>query len=171
MGRVLAILIGAGVACALAGAASSTTRDVRQRPGYSRVIVSGASLRCLAKRVDGDKVHAGPFTGLIDPDYDVVGGRFRLHVGAYRDRATGLSQKIPWFLPRAYRVGVFLVVHGRRLAPGPGAFTQRFPEAGSSDPTDPHVFPSVLRPPRPGCWRLTFWTGRAAGSLLVRIDR
>jgi hypothetical protein len=169
MGRALAVLIGAGVACALAGAASSTTRDLRQGAGYGRVIVSDASLRCLAKRVDGDKVHAGPFTGLIDPDYDVVGGRFRLHVGAYRDRATGLAQKIPWFLPSSYRVGVFMVVHGRRLAPRPGAFTQRFPEAGSSDP-DQHVFPSVLRPPRPGCWRLTFSSGRATGSLLVRID-
>jgi hypothetical protein len=138
-------------------------------PSYSRVIVFDAKLRCLAKRVDGDKVHAGPFTGFVARQYDVVDGRFRLRVGAYRDRATGLSQKIPWFLPHSYRVGTFLVIHGRRLAPPGGAFTQRFAEAGSPD-ADQHVFPSTLRPPSAGCWRLTFRTRYVRGYLVVRVD-
>jgi len=140
-------------------------------PSYSRVIVFDANLRCLAARVDGDHVHAGPFTGFVSPPYDVVDGRFRLRVGAFRDRATGLSQKIPWFLARSYRVGSYLTIHGRRLAPPGGAFTQTFQEAGSSSNPDQHVFPSTLRPPRAGCWRLSFRTGSVRGYVVVRIDR
>jgi hypothetical protein len=139
-------------------------------PSYSRVIVFDANLRCLAARVEGDRVHAGPFTGFVSPPYDVVDGRFRLRVGAFRDRATGLSQKIPWFLPRSYRVGAFLVVDGRRLAPPGPAFTQRLAEAGSPDP-DQHVFPSILRPPSAGCWRLAFRTRFVRGYLIVQVDR
>jgi hypothetical protein len=160
MRRALAVIIGAGVACALAGAASSTTRGV-----------SDGTFRCLATRVDGAKVHAGPFTGLIDPDYDVVDGRFRLHVGVYRDRGTGLYQKVLWSLPLSYRVGPALVVHGRRLAPPRGTFTQRLAEAGSPSTPDKHYFPSTMRPPRAGCWRLSFTTGVVRGYLTVRVDR
>jgi hypothetical protein len=171
MGRALPILIGACVACALAGAASSTTRDFAQQRGSGGPIVADAYLRCLSTRTDGKTVHAGPFTGGIDPDYDVVAGRFRLHVGAYRDRATGLSQKILWSLPLSYRVGPALVVRGRRLAPPGGTFVQRLAEAGStSTMPDKHYFPSTLRPPRPGCWRLSFRTGAARGYLVVRVD-
>ena len=138
-------------------------------PSYSRVAVFDAKLRCLAKTVDGDKVRAGPFTGFIAPQYDVVDGRFRLHVGGFRDRATGLSQKIPWYLPHSYRVGTFLFVHGQRLSPPGAAFTQRLAEGGSPDPAQ-HVFPSILRPPSAGCWRLSFRTRYVRGYLVVRVD-
>jgi hypothetical protein len=57
---------------------------------------SGRS-QCAATPVRGNVVKAGVFTGYIAPRYDVVGGRFRLHVGEYRDSAIGLSQKIPWY--------------------------------------------------------------------------
>jgi hypothetical protein len=137
-------------------------------PTYSRVIVFQAQLDCLAAKVPGDRVHAGPFSGPISQSYDVVDGRFRLHVGRYRDRAIGLSQKIPWFLPRSYRVGPRLVVRGRRLAPPGRTFTQTFPEAGSLTP-DEHVFPSILKPPSEGCWRLTLRTAHVKGSLLVLV--
>jgi hypothetical protein len=138
-------------------------------PSYSRVIAFDAKLMCLAKPVHGAEVHAGPFSGFIAPQYDVVDGRFRLHVGAYRDRATGLSQKIPWYLPHSYRVGAFLFVHGQRLAPPGEAFTQRLAEAGSPDPAQ-HVFPSIIRPPSAGCWRLSFRTRYVRGYLVVRVD-
>ena len=159
MARVVALLVGAGMACLVAGAASSAS----VRP-------STASFACVATHVNGQYVHAGPFAGAISPDYDVVNGRFRLHVGAWRDRSTGLTQKIPWFLPAKYRVGVYLVIRGRRLAPAGGSFTLRLPEAGSLDPRQ-HVFPSTLKPPKPGCWRLSFETRHVLGRLLVRVTR
>jgi hypothetical protein len=159
MTRMAAVLLGAGMACALAGAASSAS-DRAGAPSYT----------CLATPVRGDLVHAGPFAGGIDPDYDVANGRFRLHVGAWRDRSIGLSQKIPWFLPGKYRVGVYLVISGRRLAPAGGSFTLRLPEAGSLDPSE-HVFPSNLSPPKAGCWRLSFQTRLVQGRLTVRVDR
>jgi hypothetical protein len=81
-----------------------------------------------------------------------------------------LSQKIPWFLPSKYRVGVYLVIRGRRLAPAGGSFTSRLPEAGSLDPKE-HVFPSTPSPPKPGCWRFTFQTRLVQGRLTVRVDR
>ena len=158
MTRAAALLLGAGLACVLAGAASSASarRDA-------------SSFTCLATPVRGTYVHAGPFAGGIYPKYDVVNGRFRLHVGPWRDRSIGLSQKIPWFLPGRYRVGVFLVVRGTRLAPVGGSFTVRLPEAGA-DPSQ-HVFPSTLSPPKPGCWRLSFQTRLVEGRLTVRVTR
>ncbi len=138
-------------------------------PGYSRVIVFRATLHCLSVPVDGDRVHAGPFTGLIDSDYDILDGRFRLHVGQYRDRATGLSQKIPWFLPKRYRVGSSLSVRGTRLAPPGRTFTEQLQEASSSDSPGQHVFPSAFAPPTAGCWKLSFKTRRVTGSLVVLV--
>jgi hypothetical protein len=159
MTRAAALLVGAGMACALAGAASSTP----DRAGVS-------SFSCRATPVRGQFVHAGPFAGAISPDYDVVNGRFRLHVGPWRDRAIGLTQKIPWFLPSKYRVGVYLVIRGRRLAPAGGSFTLRLPEAGSLDPKE-HVFPSTVSPPKAGCWQLSFQTRLVQGRLIARVTR
>jgi hypothetical protein len=158
MARVAALLLGAALACVLAGAASSAPERT-----------SATSYACRATPVHGSYVHAGPFAGGIDPDYDIVNGGFRLHVGPWRDRLMGLSQKIPWFLPGKYRVGVFLVVRGTRLAPAGGSFTARLPEAGA-DPGQ-HVFPSTLSPPKPGCWRLSFQTRLTHGRLIVRVTR
>jgi hypothetical protein len=159
MTRAVALLVGAGIACVLSGAASSASDRARS-----------SSFTCLATSVRGEYVHAGPFAGAVTPEYDVVNGRFRLHVGAWRDRSTGLTQKIPWFLPGKYRVGVYLVVHGTRLAPAGGSFTARLPEAGSLDPSQ-HVFPSILKPPKPGCWCLSFKTRLVQGRLIVRVTR
>jgi hypothetical protein len=159
MTRAVALLVGAGIACVVAGAASSAPDRARS-----------SSFTCLATSVSGQYVHAGPFAGAITPDYDIVNGRFRLHVGGWRDRSTGLTQKIPWFLPSRYRVGVYLVIRGTRLAPAAGSFTARLPEAGSPDPGE-HVFPSILKPPKPGCWRLSFQTRLVKGRLIARVTR
>jgi hypothetical protein len=158
MTRAVALLLGAGLACALAGAASSAS----DRAGSS-------NFTCMATLVHGDVVRAGPFAGGIYPKYDVVNGRFRLHVGPWRDRSIGLSQKIPWFLPGKYQVGPFLVVKGRRLAPAGGSFTVRLQEGGIGP--SQHVFPSNLSPPKPGCWRLSFQTRLVQGRLIVRVTR
>ncbi len=138
-------------------------------PEYSRVIVFKAKLRCLATLVHGNWVSAGAIRGAISPQYDVVDGRFRLHIGGWRNRATGLSQKIPWFLARKYGGGGALRLTGKRLAPPGRTFRQLFQEAYSSDSPDQHVFPSNISPPTSGCWRLTFRTGRVTGSLKVWV--
>jgi hypothetical protein len=158
MTRAVALLAGVAMGGGIAGAASS-------EPGRA----SASSVTCLATPVRGGYVHAGPFAGGIDPEYDILNGRFRLHVGAWRDRSIGLTQKIPWFLPGRYRVGVYLVVRGRRLAPAGGSFTVRLPEAGT-EPSE-HVFPGTLSPPKPGCWRLSFQTRLVEGRLTVRVTR
>ena len=77
--------------------------------------------RCVSAPVTGEIVRADPFVGYVVPRYDVVGGRFRLHVGVYRDRASGLSQKIPWFVPVKSGVGSDLTISFKRLAPSPPA--------------------------------------------------
>jgi len=132
-------------------------------PTYSRVIVFEARLRCLAAPVEGDRVHAGPFTGLLNPGHE-VDGRFRLNVGG--------RNKMGWFLPRKRAAEApWLSVKGVRLAPPGRVFTGQLSEAfGEGFPEDQHVYPSNLKPPTEGCWRLTFKTGRLTGSLVVLVS-
>jgi hypothetical protein len=128
----------------------------------------GGGAHCAATPVRGNVVKAGVFTGYIVPGYDVVGGRFRLHVGDYRNRATGLSQKIPWFAPVASGANGDLVVRWTRLAPLPARrFTVRAPTGGIFP--QGYVYPTSFSPPNAGCWRLTFRSGSATGSLTVLV--
>jgi len=128
-----------------------------------------ASAACLATPVHGDVVKAGPFVGHIAPGYDVVGGRFRLHVGPWRVPG-GLTQKIHWFVGKRYPVDGPLVVTGTRLDRSPRTFRQTFNAAGQSSPSTTYVFPSTIAPPAPGCWRLSFRSGRVAGSLVALVS-
>jgi hypothetical protein len=129
-----------------------------------------ASVACLATPVHGDVVRAGPFVGGIAPQYDVVNGRFRLHVGGYRDRAIGLSQKIPWFIARSYAVGPTLVVRGRRLGSRRARFKSILQQASSENNPRQWIYPSSFSPPSAGCWRLTFQSGRVTGRLTVLVS-
>jgi len=129
-----------------------------------------ASAACLATPVHGNVVRAGPFVGYLAPQYDVVNGRFRLHVGDYRDRASGLSQKIPWFIPRSYPVRWSFTVIGRRLGPIKGRFKSVLQQASSPSNPNKWVFPSSFSPPRAGCWSLTFRSGRVRGRLTVLVS-
>jgi hypothetical protein len=135
---------------------------------FGPALAALAAATCLATPVsaNGSRVNAGPFVGYIAPDYDVVNGRFSLRVGGMRTET--LSSKIPWFLPRRYRVGSELTVTGTRLI-RPARFVQSFAQAYS--PTNPaqHTFPSIISPPATGCWRLTFRSGRATGTLVVLV--
>ena len=128
-----------------------------------------ASAVCLATPVQDNQVKAGPFTGFVAPRYDVVQGRFRLHVGAYRDRAAGLSQKIGWLVPASYRVSGWLTVMGRRVSPSRQIFWDRFPEAYLPEPHDGWAFATNISPPSAGCWRLTLSSGNAVGRLTVLV--
>jgi hypothetical protein len=110
-------------------------------------------------------VRAGPFRGYISPTYDIVEGRFRLHVGPYRDRATGLTQKILWLASRRTGAVRSLAIVGNRLAPRPRrTFRQVFRSSGRT------YFPTNISPPSPGCWQLDLSSGAARGSLVARVD-
>jgi hypothetical protein len=131
-------------------------------------LASIASAACLATPVHGTTVKAGPFAGGLTPGYDVVDGRFRLHVGPWRVR-DGLTQKIPWFISKRYPIGGPLIVTGRRLNGSPRTFRQKFNAAATSSPST-YVFPSIIAPPAPGCWRLSFASGRVTGSLVALVS-
>jgi heat shock protein HslJ len=121
-----------------------------------------------ATRVDGSEVRAGPFVGLIHPEYDVVNGRFRLHVGPYRDRTVGLSQKILWRVSRQADVGRRLRIHARRLSPlSHRTFRRKLRRAGGDEKQ--WNFPSIINPPAEGCWRLRFTSGNTTGRLVVLV--
>jgi len=127
-----------------------------------------ATAACVAAPVQAGKVHAGPYTGTVIPRYDAVGGRFRLHVGPYRDQKLRLTQTIEWSVPRRYRVGSRLSIVAVRLSPPPRqVFAQWFASSGST--SRQHVFPSLLQPTSAGCWRLTLHTGTTSGSLKVLV--
>jgi hypothetical protein len=127
-----------------------------------------ASAACLATPVHANVVRAGPFVGYITPQYDVVNGRFRLHVGKFRDPITGLSQKIPWFIPRTYPVRASLVVVGRRVGSA-ARFRNVLHQSWSSSDPKRWVFPSSFSPPSAGCWRLTFQSGPVTAKLTVLV--
>lgn len=137
--------------------------------GVGSASAPAAPAGCAAKSVEGGVVRAGPYIGLIDRATDVVDGRFALRVGAYRNADMTLSQKILWKLPRRYRVGTVLAVTGRRLTPSPATFRQRLPEAYSDQEPMFHIFPSIIRPTKAGCWRLNLRSGPTFGSLVVLV--
>ena len=122
---------------------------------------------CAATPVTGTSVRAGPFRGAITPEYDVVDGRFRMRVGGMRDPETGLSQKIPWFVRRGHPSGTVLKITGKRLGAEPRTWRVRL--GRTANPRGGYVFPSILKPPAEGCWRLTFRSGRSSGRLTVLV--
>src|SRR5215203_2643183 len=129
-----------------------------------------AARTCPASPVDGEQVHAGVITGGIDPYTDVVYGRFRLHVGEYRDVASGTFQKILWWVPSVRKgIGERLVVRGRTLYGPRRTFVQRLNRAYAADSTKA-FYPSTIVPPSAGCWRLTLTTGKLRNALTVRVD-
>lgn len=151
--RVLAVLL------VVAGAAAFV---VPTSPGRSR-------WHCQATPVRGQVVKAGVFSGLITPTYDVVRGRFRLHVGDYRDRALGLSQKIPWFAPTNSGSTFDMTIYWTRLAPLPARrFYVRAQMAGATGRG--YAYPTSFSPPDAGCWRLRFQSGTATGTLTALVS-
>jgi hypothetical protein len=125
---------------------------------------------CPASRVDGSLVHAGAIRGGIDAETDVLDGRFRLHVGEYRDLAAGIFQKILWWIPSDRKgIGGRLVVRGRTLYGPKRTFVQRFDRAYADDTTRA-FYPSTIVPPSAGCWKLTLTTGKLRNALVVQVD-
>lgn len=108
---------------------------------------------------------------MIARQYDVVDGRFRLHVGDYRDKAIGLSQKIPWFVAMRAGTARSVLVTGTRLSPSRRTFRQRFGRASypAQDQEGRYVYPSILSPPAAGCWRLRFRSGKVDARVVVLV--
>lgn len=129
------------------------------------------SSSCSAQPVSGSVVKVGPFRGMIVPQYDVVDGRFRLHVGGHRDQASGLSQKIPWFVSMRAGSQPRLLVTGTRLSPRRRTFHQRFGRAEypGQDRDRRYVYPSNISPPAAGCWRLRFQSGTIDAHVIVLV--
>jgi hypothetical protein len=138
-------------------------------PAAPSGVSTAAEPTCPATRVQeagrSTVVRAGPFVGYIAPRYDVVDGGFRLHVGPLRDPATGLSQKIPWFLRgRPPGTTTSLVVVGTRISPRPQRqFRQTFRSSSR------RFWPTNISPPLAGCWRLQLRSGRVTGSLTALV--
>jgi hypothetical protein len=131
-----------------------------------------ATTACLATPVSADRrtVNVGPFAGTLAAGYDDVNGRFSLRVGGMRTAT--MSSKILWLLPPGYVLPndgpngeTRLVVTGRRLGTPARRFKQVF--LGGKESTavgERYYFPSILKPPAVGCWRLTFRAGTVSGS-------
>ena len=69
----------------------------------------------------------------------------------------GVAMKILW-APR--RTRATLRISGRRLD-GPGSLVQTLPQASG------RMFPSIIRIPQVGCWRLTIGTGKRRATVTV----
>ena len=151
-----AFVVGGGVA-GVAVSARSGSDDADSAP-------------CPATRVDGQHVRAARFTGAISPDYDVLNGRFRLRVGAYRDLNVGLTQKILWSASRQAKVGARLRIKGGRLPPlSSRTFRMTLGRTSALGDRKQWFFPSIIKPPAEGCWRLRLSSGRTTGSLIVLV--
>jgi hypothetical protein len=138
--------------------------------GIARGSAGKDSAHCDATAVDGAYVRAGRFTGAITPEYDVLNGRFRLRVGGYRDKTTGLTQKIAWSVSRRADVGRRLRIDAKRLPPLTAlTFHQKLRRTSAMGDRKRWFFPSIVRPPAEGCWRLRFRSGRTSGSLIVVV--
>ena len=85
------------------------------------------------------------------------------------------AEKVLWIVDAAKRVGSALrIVGGRvrvtrqgRVRPTRGSFRLTLHEA-SSEQTPGHLFPSIIGPPRAGCWRLTLRSGRLSARVIIR---
>jgi hypothetical protein len=84
----------------------------------------------------------------------------RLHIYAGGEDPPGrISMKILWEL-RHGSASTLLRIRGRRLD-GAGVFSQR------QQPASATQFPSIVKVPEPGCWRLTLTAGKIVGAVTV----
>ena len=128
--------------------------------------VGRAAKPCPASVVEGNEVNAGPFQGLVPPEYDVVDGRFSLRVGGMRTAT--MSSKIPWFVSTKYTVEHQLRIVGRGVHATARRFAYTAQRAGGG-PGRGGVFPTIISPPAAGCWHLTFRSGETVGELTVLV--
>jgi hypothetical protein len=96
---------------------------------------------------------------------EVVDGRFAVYTGGVNP-GTRSNEKIVWILPQRKRVGLRLVISGRKDGSTTVTYRRRLGEA-SSEQTPGHLYPSILDLPVPGCWKLTLRTGKVTATVRV----
>jgi hypothetical protein len=106
-----------------------------------------------------------------------LNGRFAVYAGGQNPRSR-TSEKVLWAAPEEAPAGPRLRIKGRRLRldrrtglfrATDGSFTQNFAPA-HSEQTPGQLFPSIIRAPRAGCWKLTLRTGRLSASAIAIIQ-
>jgi len=93
-------------------------------------------------------------------DSRVYGSRGAVVYAGGRTPAGGSATKILWVPRSRPRAGRTLAVTGRRLD-APGSFSQGFRIVPGSQ------FPSIVRVPSAGCWRLTLRSGRLRATVVL----
>jgi hypothetical protein len=139
-----------------AGAAATAHTAVRADSACA-----ASTVRYGATRVGVPWLSAGrAFTGHLFYYSNVLGdGRVNRSDGAVA--YAGVPGKILWVPRNRRRAGATLVVAAVRLD-GAGSVVDRFPAAPGSQ------FPSELRLPEAGCWRLTLRSGRLRATAVVQ---
>jgi hypothetical protein len=146
---------GDGLAVAANGSTSADCAATPVRYGWNREAPADASPWIAAGR--GQARIVGHLYS-----YGTTLGDARVRDAAGLTVYAGALHKIAW-LPRRWRgTGRVLTIAGRRLD-GAGSFRGRYPRA-----LTPQFFPSGVRLPTAGCWRLKLTTGSRRWTLHVR---
>lgn len=101
-----------------------------------------------------------------------VEGRFAVYATGVNPK-THHNEKVMWLAPsdepETAKLLARLQITGRRLGVAhKQTFTHRFGGSYSADMPGEQLFPSILRPPTAGCWKLTLQTGSLTSSIVVR---
>jgi hypothetical protein len=143
-------------------------------------VIAAALMTAAALACPGAPVHHGAHRGEIAPWVAAGDGARAERIDGFlytlaptlgdarvRDAAgltvyAGELHKVAWLPRRWSGTGRVLAIAGRRVG-GSGSFRATFPRALA-----PQFFPSGLRLPTAGCWRLTLTTGSRSWTLYVR---
>jgi hypothetical protein len=176
------VVYGGAVTAVLLAVAGST------RAGATSLSAGAAELACPAARVHtepnerlGD-LNGGPWIVASPRSAGIfaylwggeqqVDGRAAVYAGGVNP-TTGTSEKVMWIVDRL-RLGVLRIAGRRvrvtrtgRVRTARGSFRLELYEA-YSEQTPGHLFPSIIAPPRAGCWRLTLRTPGSSARLIIR---
>src|SRR4051794_3766785 len=143
--------------------------------------VSGAAAGCTAPRVHTDANRLLPYgfkhgSRWIAPDPQrllavmwagrAVGGRFSVYAHGFNP-VTGINEKIMWVVPKrkVHLSGSTLRLEWRR--DGRNFVQRQSGVSGSRHQRFPRIYPSILAPPSPGCWKLRVKIGRIKETMFV----
>lgn len=166
-----AIVSGLFLAALYGTAAPATTVAVSAPLECPAALVHRDSNDPLSRRWIVPSPASAGITGGVPNEVD---GRVAIYAGGVNP-VTGTNEKILWTIDPAKHVGSSLQIVGQRvrvtaigrLRAVSGSFRLKLYEAVSEQATG-HLFPSIIAPPRAGCWRLTFRTGPTSARLIIR---
>jgi hypothetical protein len=176
MKRALALLIAAPAVLGLSAGSSASHAAPRATCLSARV--HDEANPALGTLSGGRWVQASPAsTGLVGYLWEkgeILNGRFAAFVGGVNP-STRYSQKVLWAAPSTASheemLRARLTLTGVRLSPRPKArFIQHFTGA-YSDQTPGQLFPSILKVPRAGCWKLSLRARGVSASIVVFARR